>query len=182
MKLIKIALVFILLVGCSHQSNEVNDTSKITTTTPTTTVTTTTKPVVTTTTTQTPEVSYPKPEYHDQLMTGDFSAVAGEYINPEGKSITINNEGLAVDEFGLSDDSEYIDGDIEYDMYGYDGMYLASMRRKGDPESGCLLVVIPAGVKISYKGNVMFNTDTTKVRIFYSQGFPQEENEIYTKK
>jgi hypothetical protein len=103
---------------------------------------------------------------HEQLMVGDFSSVAGEYISTNGKTVVIDNEGLR--------DGEKAEGAV---YYINDSIYQMSLRTGDDPAGGYMITVYPVGVEVEG-----IPTDTTKVRIAYGQAEPLYEEEIYTKK
>lgn len=107
---------------------------------------------------------------HEQLMNGDFSSIAGEYENIEGKTYEIN-------EYGVRNENEYISGEVMYDLYGFEDLYLASLKATDNGEGGCLLIIFPIGVSIA---NI--ETDTTKIRIGYGQVVPHNTEEIYYQK
>lgn len=112
------------------------------------------------------ELTHVKPAYHEQLMAQDFSAIAGEYVSSKGEKINIDNKGLQVggDSESYSEVS-YVEG------YGY----IMSIGSTKD-EYGVLMTVYPIGVEVSG-----VPTDTTKVRIGYSNGEPINDEYIYTK-
>lgn len=106
---------------------------------------------------------------HEELMMGDFSAIAGEYINSKEEIFFLNNEGLRDNgEFSMSD------------VYYINGIYQMNLWQ-GDTSSGSTggyaITIYPVGIEI--EGLV---TDTTKIRISYGQAEPMSEEEIYTKK
>lgn len=155
-KILYMLLCILMLVGCTHQSNTGTSAS----TSNSDLVVTTTTPAVTTTT------NYPKLEYHDQIMKGDFSSIAGEYINPTtGDIANINNQGLR--------ENETTDGEVYYVL----GMYQMGIFPK-ESEHGYMLTVYPIGIGI-FGG--LDNLNTSKIRISYGQTYPTEE-EIYYKK
>ena len=67
---------------------------------------------------------------HDQLIEGDFSSIAGEYVNPNGETVVLGNDGLRVGE--VKQDEVYFLGKI----------YQMNIRRpENEPEGGYTLTV-----------------------------------------
>ena len=103
---------------------------------------------------------------HEQLMTGNFSSIAGEYISVSGETIVINNEGLREGEV-VKSEVYYLD----------DGTYQMSLWWGDSDTGGYMITIYPIGIEAE---NI--STDTTKIRIAYGQAQPMSEDEIYTKK
>ena len=108
---------------------------------------------------------------HDEIMEGNLSSVSGEYINSEGKVIIL--ESNMTDR--LISDVKYIDNSYYYlNVTTDDGMF------------GVGLTIYPIGVEVmtwsKTDGEIVMETDTTKIRIYYGHDVPLNENEIYEKK
>lgn len=164
MKKILILFLGMLLIGCTAQ-NDGNISTSITTDSIVTTATTTTAANTTITTSTVPVVKYPKAEYHEQILNGDFSAIAGEYVNGKGEIIKLNEKGL-------KDEKERVHGDVIY-LENY-GIYQRPLWWGDQAEGGYTITIYPIGVKVDG-----FYTDTSIVRISYGQASPMTEEEIY---
>lgn len=101
---------------------------------------------------------------HDEIMAGDFSSIAGEYVNPEGKTIFLEEnikERMIDDEIHYTGEYYFLNVKIE------DGLY------------GIGLAIYDVGVEVP---NLEGLTDLTKIRIRYFQAEPMSVEEVYTKK
>ena len=154
-RFLTICICVFLCVGCTHQGGGNTGTSSTSET-----VVTTTTPVTT------PVVDIPMPEYHEELMSGDFSAIAGEYINSEGYIMKINNEGLRTNE------AEH--GEVTY----ANGMYQMPITRRLGTNNTYTLTVYPVGLDLSSEA---LDTDTSKIRIHYGNSDPVSEEEVFTR-
>ena len=109
---------------------------------------------------------------HDQLMLGDVSSIAGEYINSEGRVISLDAEDI----------KERLTSEVVYT----DQKYYYLNVRTDDGMFGVGLHIYPVGVEVttwsSQEGYFIMDTDTSKVRIYYGHDIPLSENEIYEKK
>ncbi len=107
---------------------------------------------------------------HDEVMKGNLSSVSGEYINSEGKVIIL--ESNMADR--LISDVIYIDNSYYLNVTTDDGMF------------GVGLTIYPIGVEVvtwsKTDGEIVMETDISKVRIYYGHDIPLNENEIYEKK
>ena len=111
-----------------------------------------------------------KPEYHDQIMNGDFSAIAGVYENSDGITFEI-------DKYGVKNLDDWYISNIEYDAYyGFEGLYLASMY-SDKIDGGILLMIIPEGVLTAVD-----ESDISNTRISLGHVPPQKIEDIYYKK
>lgn len=111
---------------------------------------------------------------HEELMEGNFSSIAGEYVNLKGESIFINDEGFHSD-------------DLIGDEVRYDGsVYFRSLHETVDGY-GFQMTIYPVGKEVmGYPlGTSQYEaipSDITKIRVTYGQADPMSEDEIYTKK
>lgn len=161
MKFIKVLMVSLVLVGCASKKEE-QEQEVIVPKTPT--VIQTVEPME-------------KPAYHDQIMVGDFSAIAGEYVSKEGETIVINDHGLRDGEEACISCGDL----VNY----YEGTYAMGIFPKGETEGGYAIVVYPVGVEVVFPvdaGYQVIPTDTTKIRVIYGQDVPMDDEGIYTKK
>ena len=107
-------------------------------------------------------------KYHDQIMNGDFSAIAGEYVNPEGHTIYIDsNEGENAKNI------RYFNGTYVMDKYDKEGY-------------GYLMRIYDIGTEVTCYYNedktLIIDTDTSKIRVFTGNADPISNSSIYTKK
>ena len=100
-----------------------------------------------------------------QILKGDFSSVAGVYINSSGQTIKLDRDGLRKNEVQTSEIRCYEDGSCSMGIHPKDQL-----------DAGYALFIYPPGTEI-----YDLKTDTTKVRIYYGQAEPLSETEIYTK-
>jgi len=109
---------------------------------------------------------------HDEIMRGDLSSIAGEYVNSEGRVIVL--DAVQIKERLLSDVTCAEDGRYFMDVLTDDGMY------------GIGLEILPVGVdglvwQIN-SNDILLKTDTSKIRIRYYQADATSETEYYYKK
>lgn len=108
---------------------------------------------------------------HYELKDGNFSSIAGEYVNSKGEVVTINAKGLREGEKSMS--KVYCEeGDSS------DGYQMSIFPIGAEPDGGYMLTVYPIGIEV----NEFVKTDTTKIRIGYGNGSPLDDEYIYTKK
>ena len=100
-----------------------------------------------------------------QILKGDFSSVAGVYINSSGQTIKLDRDGLRKNEVQTSEIRCYEDGSCSMGIHPKDQL-----------DAGYALFIYPPGTEI-----YDLKTDTTKVRIYYGQAEPLSETEIFTK-
>lgn len=105
---------------------------------------------------------------HNELLSGDFSSIVGEYVNSKGESIF------------LSKDIE--DKLLENVSYA-DGYYFVNVDNDG---YGLLLKIYSIGTEVTCYYDeyttLTLNTDTSKIRICFGHSDPISNVEIYTKK
>ena len=111
---------------------------------------------------------------NEDFMNGDFSTIAGDYIN-------VNNEVITIDDEGLQGNELVNDTDINF----FKGIY--QMNVADQYNQGYSLTIYPVGIEIQncyVTGDeiVFYDTDITKVRISHGQADPMSIEEIYTKK
>ncbi|MBE6114385.1 MAG: hypothetical protein E7191_04815 [Erysipelotrichaceae bacterium] len=150
-RFLTICICVFLCVGCTHQGGGNTGTSSTSET-----VVTTTTPVTT------PVVDIPMPEYHEELMSGDFSAIAGTYENSQGVKIYINSEGRQYN-IGHAGKVSYSKG-----VYSVERLYNQSTR------------IYPVGVEVLSNDKII-ETDTSKLRTWTGYDDPEGSYEIYTK-
>ena len=137
MKKVLILTGFLLLSGCAINNPQ---------TTPT--------PISTSDATATEKVEL----NHEQLISGDFSSIAGEYCNINGEAVVINDKGLR--------EGEIAQNGVIYIL----GMYQMQIRNgspNADPVGGISITIYPIGVEIEN-----LETDITKTRISYGHDMP----------
>lgn len=109
---------------------------------------------------------------HEEIMRGDLSSIAGEYVNSEGNVIVLDAEQIK--ERIISDVTYTDDGRYFMNVLTDDGMY------------GIGLEILPVGVEgLVWKINsndILLKTDTSKIRIRYYQAEAISETEYYYKK
>ncbi len=115
------------------------------------------------------EISIEEPEIdselnHDEIMAGDFSSIAGEYVNPEGKTIFLEEN---IKERMFDDEIHYTGEYYFLNVKTDDGLY------------GIGLAIYDVGVEIPYLEGL---TDLTKIRICYYQAEVMSVEEVFTKK
>ncbi len=119
------------------------------------------------------EISIEEPEIdselnHDEIMAGDFSSIAGEYVNSEGLIFILDEDGLTEDERQTGE------------IYCIPkNIYFMGIHQKTDLDGGYSLVIFPEGVEVPTLEGL---TDLTKIRICHGQDYPLRVEEIYTKK
>jgi len=118
-------------------------------------------------------------DIYDKLLKGDYSGVAGDYVNSEGKVITLLSNGLlkgeAAEVTGLP--KKVTDGS----MLG-NGTYTWNIVE--EEGGGAYRVICPVGVSIKLTDgteDIDFDDDNTKIRLVSGNGIPMEED-IYFKK
>ena len=109
---------------------------------------------------------------HDEIMRGDLSSIAGEYVNSEGHVIVLDAEKIKQT---LKSEVTYTkDGGYFMNISTDDGMY------------GIGLEILPVGVEgVVWQINsndILMKTDTSKIRIRYYQAEATSETEYYYKK
>lgn len=104
---------------------------------------------------------------HEEIMKGDFSSIAGEYINSKGHVITIGSDGLQ--------ENERQTGEITFN----NNIYTMSIHPKNRDDGGYLLMIFPKGVEVP---NLEGLTDIEIIRICHGQADPMSTDEIYIKK
>lgn len=111
------------------------------------------------------------------LLEGDFSGIAGDYINSEGEIVTLLANGNVAFEngIGILRGSPKIN-DIEEEQ----GTYQWGFSFSDNELSGGRTVLYPIGIKV-YDGYDYLDDDTSKIRLTFGNGFPTA-NEIYYKK
>ena len=109
---------------------------------------------------------------HDEIMDGDLSSIAGEYINSEGHVIVLDAQWITqrlLSEVTYADDGRYF-----MNVLTDDGMY------------GIGLEILPVGVEgVVWQvnsNNILMKTDTSKIRIRYYQAEAISETEYYYKR
>lgn len=106
---------------------------------------------------------------HEEIMEGNLSSISGEYINSEGEVIILESD--ITDR--LLNDVMYIDGFYYMNVLTDDGMY------------GIGLTIYPVGVEVmgwkTNVGEVVLETDETKIRIHFGQDIPMSEQEVFIK-
>ncbi len=111
---------------------------------------------------------------HEELMEGNFSSIAGEYVNLKGESIFINDEGYQSDEV------------IGHEVYYNGSVYFRNISSKLDGY-GVQMTVYPVGEEVmgyplGASQYEIIPSDITKIRITYGHADPMSDDEIYTKK
>ena len=106
---------------------------------------------------------------HEEIMEGNLSSISGEYINSEGEVIILESD--ITDR--LLDDVMYMDGFYYMNVLTDDGMH------------GVGLTIYPVEVEVKgWKpnvGEVILETDETKIRIHFGQDIPMSEQEVFIK-
>ena len=99
---------------------------------------------------------------HEEIMVGDFSSFAGEYVNSEGMILVL--------------DEEDIERKLMEVMCIADGHYYLNV--KTDDGFGYGIEVYGIGVEVpEYEGL----TDITKIRVYRGQAGPMSVEEIFNK-
>lgn len=108
---------------------------------------------------------------HDEVMSGNFTSISGEYINSEGEVIILEDDITAK----LISDVVYVDNSYYYmNVFTDDGMY------------GIGLTIYPVGIEVMgwtlQDGDIVIETDISKIRIYFGQDVPMSEAEIFEQK
>lgn len=100
---------------------------------------------------------------HNEIMLGDVSSIAGEYINSEGRVILLDAEVIKekLISKAIYTDQKYYYLNVRTD----DGMFGVEVTTRS-----------------SQDGYFVMETDTSKVRVYYGHDIPLSKNEIYEKK
>ncbi|MCH1942368.1 hypothetical protein [Holdemania massiliensis] len=99
----------------------------------------------------------------EEIIAGDFSSIAGEYINSEGKITILDKEDIKRKLLDV------IHADNEH----------CYLNVRTDDGFGVGLFIYNVGVEIP---NLEGLTDTTKIRIYYGQDAPRYIEEIFNRK
>lgn len=106
---------------------------------------------------------------HEEIMKGNLSSISGEYVNSEGDVIYLEPNF-----------QERLINDVRH---GSDKYYLNV--RTDDGMFGVLLIIYPVGVDVNGwdrdYGDVIFETDVSKVRIYFGHDLPMSGEEIFTR-
>lgn len=124
---------------------------------------------------------------HDELLQNNRSSIAGDYVNPNGEVITVNEDGTLTFHNDMDwDASDQVASDV---YYTEKGTYEWSLNPKNSPVGGGGVAIIPIGVEVngyiiqedgsSVLGTLSTNTDT--IRMIHGQNAPTDEG-VYTKK
>lgn len=114
----------------------------------------------------------PNEDIYTKILTGDFSGVAGEYVNSKGETKTLLSNGLIVGEENVNASSI---------RKNTDGIYEWAI---GDGFGGFGRAIYPIGIPVIYVNSEGRNLpdDTSKIRLHEGQDGPFEEYHIYYKK
>lgn len=119
-------------------------------------------------------------DIYEKLLNGDFSGVAGEYVNSEGKTITLLSNGLCkTDKEGAKTGfiTKLNDGTYKWSVSDSEGSF--------EPNTSAYqILVYPAGFSVKYHDSETTNTqdDTSKIRLQFNPNAAPKANEVYTKK
>lgn len=109
---------------------------------------------------------------HDEIMRGDLSSIAGEYVNSEGHVIVLDAEKI----------KQTLKSEVTYTK---DGGYFMNVSTDGGMFA-IGLEILPVGVEgIVWQINsndILMKTDTSKIRIRYYNAEATSETEYYYKK
>lgn len=109
---------------------------------------------------------------HDEIMRGDLSSIAGEYVNSEGRVILLDAEQI----------KQTLKSEVTYTENG--GYFMNVSTDGGMFAIG--LEILPVGVEgIVWQINsndILMKTDTSKIRIRYYNAEATSETEYYYKK
>ena len=109
---------------------------------------------------------------HDEIMRGDLSSIAGEYVNSEGHVIVLDAEKI----------KQTLKSEVTYTK---DGGYFMNVSTDGGMFA-IGLEILPVGVEgIVWQFNsndILMKTDTSKIRIRYYNAEATSETEYYYKK
>lgn len=109
---------------------------------------------------------------HDEIMRGDLSSIAGEYVNSEGRVILLDAEQI----------KQTLKSEVTYTENG--GYFMNVSTDGGMFAIG--LEILPVGVEgIVWQINsndILMKTDTSKIRIRYFNAEATSETEYYYKK
>lgn len=151
-KVLVVLFLFVFLIGCSAQERE--DISDSTSEDESS---------------ENIEISETESELnHEEIMAANFSSIVGEYVNPEGIVIYLDEDGLNENERQTRE----VHGSPE-------NGYSMGIHPKDELDGGYLLMVFPVGVEVP---NLEGLTDITKIRICHGQAYPMSTDEVFTKK
>ena len=105
---------------------------------------------------------------HEEIMKCNFSSIMGEYKNPKGEITILDNNVKCIPS------SEVV----------YDEKFKEYWLNIKIGDGGVQLNIYDVGIEVlTYvNGNYeVIETDTTKIRIYYGQDYPLNEEYIYTK-
>ena len=109
---------------------------------------------------------------HDEIMRGDLSSIAGEYVNSEGHVIVLDAEKI----------KQMLLSEVTYTKAG--GYFMNVSTDGGMFAIG--LEILPVGVEgivwQIYSNDILMKTDTSKIRIRYYNAEATSETEYYYKK
>ena len=109
---------------------------------------------------------------HDEIMRGDLSSIAGEYVNSEGHVIVLDAEKI----------KQMLLSEVTYTKAG--GYFMNVSTDGGMFPIG--LEILPVGVEgivwQIYSNDILMKTDTSKIRIRYYNAEATSETEYYYKK
>jgi len=120
-------------------------------------------------------------DIYAKLLTGDFSAFAGVYVNSKGDTLTLLSSGLIED--SLQPDESLTVSSLPTKQS--DGTYTWAIYYT-DMSAGYEGVLYPIGVSVQYddlaSSNAKKQDDASKVRLATLQARPSDESQIYYKK
>ena len=131
-------------------------------------------------TTQAP-VKTDRPLDYDAMINGDFTAVAGEWINSDGDMILIRSDGITEEDAAGSGEYKAIAQPV---VKNGDGSFSWTIGTYYNNEciDGYGITVFPAGVAASdYDGNKI-NTDESSPRLWVGNGDITSDYDFYYRK
>jgi len=117
-------------------------------------------------------------DIYEKLLNSDFSGVAGDYVNCDGKTITLLSTGLLQGENGFTIEKPSKSNNMGVSINGA-YQWIVS----GGKYNEFVRTLVPIGVSLGQvlTLNPSIIDDTTKIRLFSGQEFPGYED-IYFKK
>jgi len=112
-------------------------------------------------------------DIYTKILNGDFSGVAGEYMNFKGETITLLSNGLLESENGFTIETPIVGSEIGAYQWNVSGGQFNNFVRN----------LVPIGTSLGNLliANPIIEDNTTKIRLFSGQGIPGYD-EIYFKK